>query len=33
MTEQNKAILEAANVAIAEGNYEGFLSFCADSVR
>lgn len=30
MLEKNKAILKAANAAIAEGNYEGFLSFCAD---
>ncbi len=30
MSEQNKAILEKGNAAIAEGNNEGFLSFCAD---
>lgn len=30
MPENNKAILEAANAAVAEGNYECFLSFCAD---
>ena len=29
MSDKNKAILEAANAAIATGNYEGFLSFCA----
>lgn len=29
MSDKNKAILEAANAAIAEGNNEGFLSFCA----
>jgi ketosteroid isomerase-like protein len=33
MLENNKAILEAANAAIAEGNYEGFLSFCADDTE
>ena len=30
MSEQNKAILEQGNAAIADGNNEGFLSFCAD---
>jgi uncharacterized protein len=33
MSENNKAILEAANAAIAEGNNEGFLSFCADDTQ
>ncbi|MGC1310410.1 MAG: nuclear transport factor 2 family protein [Phormidesmis sp.] len=33
MSESNKAILEAANAAIAEGNNEGFLSFCADDME
>lgn len=33
MSENNKAILEAANAAIAEGNNEGFLSFCADDTH
>jgi len=33
MSENNKAILEAANAAIAKGNYEGFLSFCADDTK
>jgi uncharacterized protein len=33
MSEKNKAILEAANAAIAEGNYEGFLSFCTDDTK
>jgi ketosteroid isomerase-like protein len=33
MSENNKAILEAANAAIAEGNYEGFLSFCTDDTQ
>lgn len=33
MSENNKAILEAANAAIAEGNYEGFLSFCTDDTE
>jgi uncharacterized protein len=30
MSEKHKAILEEANAAITEGNYEGFLSFCSD---
>jgi ketosteroid isomerase-like protein len=33
MSENNKAILEAANAAIAQGNYEGFLSFCTDDTE
>jgi uncharacterized protein len=33
MSERNKAILQEANAAIAEGNYEGFLSFCADDTE
>jgi len=33
MSKNNKAILEAANAAIAEGNYEGFLSFCTDNTQ
>ncbi|MBD1865492.1 MULTISPECIES: nuclear transport factor 2 family protein [Trichocoleus] len=33
MSENNKAILEAANAAIAAGNYEGFLSFCTDDTK
>ncbi len=33
MSEKNKAILEEANAAIAEGNTEGFLSFCADDTE
>jgi uncharacterized protein len=33
MSENNKAILEAANAAIAEGNNEGFLSFCTDDTE
>jgi ketosteroid isomerase-like protein len=33
MLDKNKAILEAANAAIAEGNNEGFLSFCADDME
>jgi ketosteroid isomerase-like protein len=33
MSENNKAILEAANAAIAKGNYEEFLSFCADDTQ
>jgi uncharacterized protein len=33
MSENNKAILEAANAAIAESDYEGFLSFCTDDTK
>jgi uncharacterized protein (TIGR02246 family) len=33
MSERNKAILQEANAAIAEGNYEGFLSFCTDDTE
>ncbi|MDZ8257643.1 nuclear transport factor 2 family protein [Nostoc sp. ChiQUE01b] len=33
MSENNKTILEEANAAIAEGDYEGFLSFCADDTE
>jgi uncharacterized protein len=33
MSEKNKAILEEANTFVAEGNYEGFLSFCADDTE
>lgn len=33
MSEKNKAILEEANAAIAEGNTEEFLSFCADDTE
>jgi uncharacterized protein len=33
ISENNKAILEAANAAIAKGNYEGFLSFCTDDTE
>jgi uncharacterized protein len=33
MSNNNKAILESANAAIAEGNNEGFLSFCADDMK
>lgn len=33
MSEKNKAILEKGNAAVAEGNYEGFLSFCADDTE
>lgn len=28
MLDKNKAILEEANAAIAQGNNEGFLSYC-----
>ena len=33
MSEKNKAILLEGNAAIAEGNNEGFLSFCADDTE
>ena len=33
MSEKNKAILEEANAAVGEGNYERFLSFCADDTQ
>ena len=32
MSEQNKATLERANAAVAKGDIEGFLSFCADDI-
>jgi uncharacterized protein len=33
MSEKNKAILEKGNAAIAEGNNEELLSFCADDTE
>jgi uncharacterized protein len=33
MLAKNKAILEEANAAIAQGNYEEFLSFCSDDTK
>jgi ketosteroid isomerase-like protein len=33
MPQSNRAILEAANAAIIQGNYEGFLAFCADDTE
>lgn len=33
MTESNKAILEKANSAITQGDYEGFLSHCTEDTR
>ena len=33
MSEKNKAILEEGNAAVAEGNNEGMLSFCADDTE
>jgi uncharacterized protein len=33
MSDKNKAILEAANAVIAQGNYEEFLSFCTDDTQ
>lgn len=33
MNFNNKEILEKANAAITEGDYEGFLSFCTDDTE
>ncbi len=33
MSENNKAILEEANAAVALGDYEKFLSFCAEDTE
>jgi ketosteroid isomerase-like protein len=33
MIESNKAILQKANAAITEGDYEGFLSLCTDDTE
>lgn len=33
MSEKNKAILEKGNAAIARGDNEGFLRFCADDTE
>jgi uncharacterized protein (TIGR02246 family) len=33
MSAQNKAILEAANAAVVQGDHEGFLSHCTDDVE
>ncbi|MFB9864366.1 nuclear transport factor 2 family protein [Rufibacter immobilis] len=33
MSETNIAILEKANAAITEGNYEGFLAHCTDDTE
>jgi uncharacterized protein len=33
MSDNNKTILEKANAAITQGDYEGFLSFCADDTE
>ena len=33
MSEKNKAILEAGNAAVAAGDNEGFLAFCADDTE
>jgi len=33
MSENNKATLVKANAAIAQGDYEGFLSFCTDDTE
>ena len=33
MSERNKALLEEANAAIAQGNHEGFLAFCSEDTE
>lgn len=33
MSEKNKAILEKGNAAVAAGDNEGFLAFCADDTE
>ncbi len=33
MSEKNKEIVEKVNAAFAEGNFEGFLSFCAEDME
>ena len=33
MSEKNKAILEKANAAVAAGDNEGFLRFCAEDTK
>ncbi|MDF2457389.1 MAG: ketosteroid isomerase [Cytophagaceae bacterium] len=33
MNWNNKAILEKANAAITQGDYEGFLSYCTDDTK
>lgn len=33
MSDKNKAILEEANAAVSAGDYEKFLSFCADDTE
>ena len=33
MSENNKAILEKANAAVVEGNYEGFLLYCDEDTE
>jgi ketosteroid isomerase-like protein len=33
MSQVNKAIVEKVNASFAEGNMEGFLSFCAEDVK
>jgi len=33
MSDSNKSILENANAAIAQGDYEGFLSYCTDDTE
>lgn len=33
MSESHKEILKKANAAIAQGDYEGFLTFCTDDTQ
>lgn len=33
MSDTHKAILEKANAAISQGDYEGFLAYCTDDTR
>ncbi|WP_219218065.1 nuclear transport factor 2 family protein [Variovorax boronicumulans] len=33
MSDTHKAILEKANAAITQGDYEGFLAYCTDDTR
>jgi ketosteroid isomerase-like protein len=33
MSDDNKAILQLANAAVAKGDYDGFLSYCTEDVE
>lgn len=33
MSDYNKSVLQKANAAITQGDYEGFLSFCTDDTE